>query len=127
MVVLPGPFFPCSSIAASTIRRRVSACFSARRLCSYFRATRKLLHTDVSSFAMNSRHTAAQRERREREREREESDMETRIDHIVGGVYRIATMTEAYGITFNQYLIDDERPTLVHTGNYDQYETICKA
>jgi flavorubredoxin len=53
--------------------------------------------------------------------------METRIDHIAGGIYRIATMTDAYGITFNQYLIDDERPTLVHTGNYDQYENVRKA
>ena len=53
--------------------------------------------------------------------------METRIDHITGGIHRIATMTEAYGITFNQYLIDDERPTLVHTGNYDQYENVRQA
>jgi flavorubredoxin len=53
--------------------------------------------------------------------------METRIDHIAGGIYRIATLTDAYGITFNQYLIDDERPTLVHTGNYDQYENVRKA
>jgi len=53
--------------------------------------------------------------------------METRIDHIAGGIYRIATLTDAYGITFNQYLIDDERPTLVHTGNYDQYENVRRA
>ena len=53
--------------------------------------------------------------------------METRIDHITGGIYRIATLTEAYGITFNQFLIDDEQPTLVHTGNYDQYEHVRKA
>jgi len=36
--------------------------------------------------------------------------METRIDNITGGIYRIATMTEPYGITFNQFLIDDEEP-----------------
>ena len=30
-----------------------------------------------------------------------ERDMETRIDQIVGGIYRIATMTDPYGITFN--------------------------
>jgi flavorubredoxin len=53
--------------------------------------------------------------------------METRIDHITGGIYRISSMTEAYGITFNQFLIDDERPTLIHTGNYDQYENVRKA
>jgi flavorubredoxin len=53
--------------------------------------------------------------------------MDTRIDHIVGGIYRISTWTPAYGITFNQFLIDDERPTLVHTGNHDQYEAVRKA
>jgi flavorubredoxin len=53
--------------------------------------------------------------------------METRIDHITGGIYRISTMTEAYGITFNQFLIDDEQPTLVHTGEYGVYENVRKA
>jgi flavorubredoxin len=53
--------------------------------------------------------------------------METRIDHITGGIYRIATMTEPYGITFNQFLIDDERPMLVHTGEHAMYEPIRKA
>ena len=50
--------------------------------------------------------------------------METRIDHIVGGIYRISTMTEAYGITFNQFLIDDELPTLIHTGRYEDYAAV---
>jgi len=53
--------------------------------------------------------------------------METRIDHIAGGIYRISTMTPPYGITFNQFLIDDELPTLVHTGNYEQYENVRRA
>ena len=53
--------------------------------------------------------------------------METRIDHIVGGIYRIATMTEAYGISFNQFLIDDEQPTLIHTGTYNHYEGVSWA
>jgi hypothetical protein len=30
------------------------------------------------------------------------------------GIYRISTMAEPYEITFNQFLIDDERPTLIH-------------
>jgi flavorubredoxin len=50
--------------------------------------------------------------------------MQIRIDNITGGIYRISSWDPDYGITFNQFLIDDERPTLVHTGNYDQYETI---
>src|SRR5207302_2641119 len=53
--------------------------------------------------------------------------METRVDHITGGVYRIATMTDAYGITFNQFLIDDERPALIHTGEYGSYENVRAA
>ena len=53
--------------------------------------------------------------------------METRIDQIVGGIYRISTMTETYGITFNQFLIDDEQPTLVHTGDHFMYDNIRAA
>src|SRR6185312_12315881 len=53
--------------------------------------------------------------------------METRIDHITGDIYRISTWAEPYGITFNQFLIDDERPTLIHTGEYGAYENIRKA
>ncbi len=53
--------------------------------------------------------------------------MATRIDHIEGGIYRISSWTPELGITFNQFLIDDERPTLVHTGAYGDYEAIRKA
>ena len=53
--------------------------------------------------------------------------METRIDRITGGIYRISTMAEPYGITFNQFLIDDERPVLVHTGEHAFYDPIRKA
>jgi flavorubredoxin len=53
--------------------------------------------------------------------------METRIDHITGGIYRISTWAEAYGITFNQFLIDDDRPALIHTGEHEAYEPIRRA
>ena len=53
--------------------------------------------------------------------------MQTRIDHVVGGIYRISSWSDDYGITFNQFLIDDECPTLVHTGNYDEYEHVRAA
>lgn len=53
--------------------------------------------------------------------------MDTRIDHITGGIYRISQWEASYGITFNQFLIDDERPTLIHTGTYDMYEPIRKS
>jgi len=51
----------------------------------------------------------------------------TRIDQIVGGIYRIATWQDPYGITFNQFLIDDEQPTLIHTGMHGLYDGIRKA
>jgi flavorubredoxin len=51
----------------------------------------------------------------------------TRIDHIAGGIYRISTFSPDFGISFNQFLIDDERPTLVHTGTYNHYEGVRTA
>jgi flavorubredoxin len=53
--------------------------------------------------------------------------MNTRIDHLTGSIYRIATWTPEYRITFNQFLIDDERPALIHTGEYNAYESIRNA
>ncbi len=50
----------------------------------------------------------------------------TRIDEVVDGIYRISTPSE-FGITFNQFLIDDERPVLVHTGVYQAYESVRAA
>ena len=53
--------------------------------------------------------------------------IETRIDHVAGGIYRISTWTPQYRLTFNQFLIDDERPALIHTGDYGLYEPIRRA
>jgi flavorubredoxin len=49
-----------------------------------------------------------------------------RIDEIVGGIYRISTTVglDGLGFQFNQFLIDDERPVLIHTGMYGFYESI---
>ena len=51
------------------------------------------------------------------------------IDQIVEGIYRISTPPSVDGapISFNQFLIDDEAPVLVHTGVYGEYEGIRKA
>jgi flavorubredoxin len=49
------------------------------------------------------------------------------IDQIVGGIYRISLWSPEAGITFNQFLIADEAPTLVHTGRYDDYEAVAGA
>jgi flavorubredoxin len=51
----------------------------------------------------------------------------TRIDHIVDGIYRISTFSPDSGISFNQFLIDDEQPALIHTGTYDHYEGVRRA
>src|SRR5947208_15766949 len=51
------------------------------------------------------------------------------IDEITNGIYRISTPPTADGapITFNQFLIDDEMPTLIHTGVHGEYDKIRKA
>jgi flavorubredoxin len=53
--------------------------------------------------------------------------MKTRIDCITGGIYRISAMSPEAGITFNQFLIDDERPTLIHTGVDAAFESVRAA
>jgi flavorubredoxin len=52
-----------------------------------------------------------------------------RIDEIVDGIFRISTTTQTDGgdFQFNQFLIDDERPALVHTGMYPMYESVRDA
>jgi flavorubredoxin len=51
----------------------------------------------------------------------------TRIDEIVDGIYRISSWADEFGITFNQFLIDDERPALIHTGMHPLYEAVRTA
>ena len=46
------------------------------------------------------------------------------ISEIRDGIYRIAGFVKDYGITFNQFLIDDEQPTLIHTGPIGMYDKI---
>lgn len=50
----------------------------------------------------------------------------TRIDEIVDGIYRISTTVclDSRGFQFNQFLIEDERPALVHTGMYGMYDDV---
>ncbi len=42
--------------------------------------------------------------------------METNIDEIAPDIYRISTFVPDYQIEFNQFLIKDEQPFLMHTG-----------
>jgi flavorubredoxin len=53
--------------------------------------------------------------------------MSTRVDEVVDGIYRISTWWAQYGITMNQFLIDDERPALIHTGTHQMYENVHRA
>jgi glyoxylase-like metal-dependent hydrolase (beta-lactamase superfamily II) len=49
-----------------------------------------------------------------------------RIDEIVDGIYRISTTVnlDGFDFQFNQFLIDDERPALIHTGMYAMYDDV---
>src|SRR6266540_7145295 len=51
-------------------------------------------------------------------------DIDVSISEINDGIYRIAGFVDTYGITFNQFLIDDEQPTLIHTGPIGMYKKI---
>ncbi|HEV8176791.1 MAG TPA: hypothetical protein VGP44_03780 [Gemmatimonadales bacterium] len=56
---------------------------------------------------------------------------QTRIDEICDGIYRICTVAKEEGapfdFQFNQFLIDDERPALIHTGIHQHFELVHKA
>jgi flavorubredoxin len=51
-------------------------------------------------------------------------DIGVEISEIKDGIYRIAGFVKDYGITFNQFLINDEQPTLIHTGPIGMYDKI---
>src|ERR1043166_9199928 len=54
-------------------------------------------------------------------------DVNVEVSEINNGIYRISGFVDTYGITFNQFLIDDEHPTLIHTGMHGLYDDIRKA
>ncbi len=47
-----------------------------------------------------------------------------RVDQVAEGVYRISVHVPEKDLTFNQFVIDDERPALIHTGQYPMYEAV---
>src|SRR6266540_5040497 len=51
-------------------------------------------------------------------------DVSASMSEIKDGIYRISGLVPAFGITFNQFLIDDEYPVLIHTGPIGMYEKI---
>lgn len=50
-----------------------------------------------------------------------------RVDAITDNLYRISSPPGEYPIGFNQFLIDDEQPTLIHTGFAHAFEEVRNA
>jgi flavorubredoxin len=50
-----------------------------------------------------------------------------RVTEIADGIYRICNPPQNYPIGFNQFLIDDDCPTLIHTGFYQSYDVVRSA
>ena len=56
--------------------------------------------------------------------------MDTRVDEIADGIYRLSTFVPEIGptgFTFNQFLIDDEQPLLFHTGPRGMFSLVSEA
>jgi flavorubredoxin len=51
-------------------------------------------------------------------------DIDVTISEITYGIYRISGFSNEFGITFNQFLINDEKPMLIHTGPIGMYKNI---
>lgn len=49
------------------------------------------------------------------------------VDHLTGGVFRISTFDAVARLTFNQFLIEDDHPALIHTGTFPMYGDIRSA
>ena len=56
--------------------------------------------------------------------------METKVDEVAAGVYRLSTFVSEIGptgFTFNQFLIDDDEPLLFHTGHRSMFPSVRDA
>jgi flavorubredoxin len=55
--------------------------------------------------------------------------METRVDEIAAGVYRLSTYTDAVagGFTYNQFLVAGDDPLLFHTGHHRLFPSVSAA
>ncbi|HEV3354203.1 MAG TPA: MBL fold metallo-hydrolase [Acidimicrobiales bacterium] len=55
--------------------------------------------------------------------------METNVNEIADGIYRLSTLTEAVpgGFTFNQFLVNAEQPLLFHTGLKGLFPSVSAA
>lgn len=50
-----------------------------------------------------------------------------KVDQVADGIYRLSEFGPEYGISFNQFLIDDDKPALIHTGTVPMYDSVYKA
>ena len=53
--------------------------------------------------------------------------MGSRVDSLTDGIYRISMFSPEIGISFNQFLIVDEQPALIHTGTHPMYDDVRRA
>jgi len=51
----------------------------------------------------------------------------TRVDQVAEGIYRISSAARGLPLTVNQFLIEGERPALIHTGTFPMYEDVRQA
>jgi glyoxylase-like metal-dependent hydrolase (beta-lactamase superfamily II) len=51
----------------------------------------------------------------------------TKVTEIAPGTYRLSTFTPSFGIQFNQFLVADDEPFLMHTGFRSQFASIRRA
>ena len=49
------------------------------------------------------------------------------VDEVADGIYRISTFDPVKQLQFNQFLIEDELPALIHTGTFPMYKDVRKA
>ena len=51
----------------------------------------------------------------------------SQVDQVGDGIYRISMFNPQIGITFNQFLIDDDQPALIHTGTHHMFDDVYAA
>lgn len=53
--------------------------------------------------------------------------MDTKVDEIADGIYRISTFLDPPGLAFNQFLLDADEPLLFHTGMRGLFPVVSEA
>src|SRR5215218_5173912 len=53
--------------------------------------------------------------------------METKVNEVADGIYRLSTWLEPAGLRFNQFLLDAEQPLLFHTGQRNLFPLVRDA